>query len=311
MLRINLDGLEVLDAIDRRGSFAGAAAELHRVASTISYTVAKLEEGLGVALFERAGPKATLTAAGRELLDEGRHLLRAASDLEQRVRRVATGWETQLTLCLESLFPPVALSDDLCEFYRVSAGTRIRMSSEALSGTWEALVDRRADLAIGAAGDGPSGGGYTTAPLGSVPFVFAVAPSHPLAAIDRPLRRDDLLAHRAVAVADTALRLNPRTVGLLFGQNTLTVPDIAAKLAFQVAGHGFGYLPEALARAAIASGRLVVKETAEERGEERLFLAWRSDDDGAALTWWIERLGRPGRLAGLLEDAARRAISNE
>lgn len=304
MLRISLDGLQVLDAIDRRGSFAGAASELHRVASTISYTVAKLEEGLGVALFERAGPKATLTPAGRELLDEGRHLLRAAIDLEQRVRRVSTGWETELTLCLESLFPPAVLAADLCDFYRASDGTRIRICSEALSGTWEALLDRRADLAIGAAGDGPSGGGYRVEPLGTVPFVFAVAPTHPLAALSRPLRRDDLLAHRAVAVADSALRLLPRTVGLLFGQNTVTVPDIAAKLAFQVAGHGFGYLPERLARAAIAAGRLVVKATAEERGDERLYLAWRSDDDGAALRWWIDRLRRPGRLAALLDAAA-------
>ena len=304
MLKISLDGLQVLDAIDRRGSFAGASAELHRVPSTISYTVAKLEENLGVALFERAGPKATLTAAGRELLAEGRHLLKAALDLEHRVRRVATGWETQLAIGLESLLSTCALADDMREFYRVATSTRLRITQDTLSGSWEALLDRRVDLAIAAAGDGPSGGGYHAELLGTLPFVFAVAPSHPLANAKEPLRKADLLAHRAVASADSATRLLPRTVGLLFGQDTLTVPDIFGKFAFQVAGFGFGYLPEPYARPAIRAGRLVEKRVEEQRGEERLYLAWRTDEDGAALTWWIERMRRRGRLEQMLAHTA-------
>jgi DNA-binding transcriptional LysR family regulator len=305
MLRISLDGLQVLDAIDRRGSFAGAAAELHRVPSTISYTVTKLEQDLGVAVFERAGPRVSLTAAGVELLKEGRYLLKAAQELEHRVRRVASGWETQLAIGLESLLPPAVLADDLRDFYRVAAGTRLRISHDAMSGTWEALLDRRVDLLIAAAGSGPSGGGYVAERLGSVPFVFAVSPEHPLARAREPLDKAALRAHRAVAVADTALRLLPRTVGLLFGQDTLTVPDIFSKYALQLAGFGFGYLPEPYARPAIDSGRLVPKQVEEPRADEDLYLAWRSDDDGAALAWWIERMRRPGRLQQMFEATAR------
>ena len=36
--------LEVVDAVARNGSFSGAAQELHRVPSAISYTVRQLEE---------------------------------------------------------------------------------------------------------------------------------------------------------------------------------------------------------------------------------------------------------------------------
>src|SRR5258706_211104 len=139
MLKISLEGLQVLDAIDRRGSIAGAATELHRVPSTISYAVAKLEADLGVAVFERAGPRISLTPAGRELLKEGRYLLKAAQDLEHRVRRVATGWETQFSIGLESLLSPCALGDDIRDFYRATDTTRLRISQDALSGTWEAL----------------------------------------------------------------------------------------------------------------------------------------------------------------------------
>lgn len=88
MLKLTLDALQLLDAIDRGGSFAAAAKELFRVPSTISYSVSKLEDDLGVQVFERAGPKVLLTIAGRALLKEGRFLLKAAHDLEHKVRRV-------------------------------------------------------------------------------------------------------------------------------------------------------------------------------------------------------------------------------
>ncbi|MFB6358916.1 MAG: LysR family transcriptional regulator, partial [Thiohalorhabdaceae bacterium] len=74
-MSLSLEGLEVLDAIDRRGSFAGAAAELHRVPSAVTYTVRRLEEGLGVTLFDRTGNRATLTEAGRAVLEGGRPIL--------------------------------------------------------------------------------------------------------------------------------------------------------------------------------------------------------------------------------------------
>jgi len=212
MLKLSLDALLTVDTIARRGSFAAAAKELFRVPSTISYTVAKLEEDLGVQLFERFGPRVTLTEAGEELLTEGRYLLKAAGDLERRVRRVASGWETEFTIAIDSMLDPGALMGDIQAFYEVADQTRLRLLKDALSGTWEALLDRRADLLVGAAGSGPSGGGYTSLPLATVSFVFVVAPGHPLAAIDRPLSKADLSAWRAVSVSDSARQLQARTV---------------------------------------------------------------------------------------------------
>ena len=305
MLKISLEGLQVLDAIDRRGSIAGASTELHRVPSTISYAVAKLEQDLGVAVFERAGPRISLTPAGRELLKEGRYLLKAAQDLEHRVRRVATGWETQFAIGLESLLAPSVLVDDIRAFYEVADSTRLRITQEVMSGMWEALLDRRVDLLIAAAGEGPSGGGYVFESMGTVPFVFAVAPGHPLAHADEPIDKSELRAHRAVVGGDSALRLPQRTVGVLFGQDTVVVPDIFSKYAFQIAGLGFGFLPEPYARPAIDAGLLVEKQVGERRPDENLYLAWRPDEEGAALAWWLQRLRRPGCLPGMLESTAR------
>lgn len=299
MLKISLDALEILDAIDRRGSFSAAGKELFRVPSTISYTVAKLEGDLGVQLFERAGPRIALTPAGRELLREGRYLLRAAGNLECRVRRVASGWETEIALGMDLIFSPQALHQDIRDFYAVAEQTRLKIVAEALSGTWEALLDRRIDLLIGGSSEGPSGGGYAAEPMGEVAFVFAVAPTHPLAKIDRPLTNADLQEYRAVVVADTARHLPRRTVGLGFGQDTLTVPDMHAKLVHQAAGLGFGFLPRAYAHAALGSGQLLEKEVEEPRAPELLSLAWRVGEEGKALAWWRERIRSKCKESGV------------
>ena len=304
-MKITLEGLQLLDAIDRRGSIVAAAAEIHRVPSTLSYAVAKLEADLDVQLYERTGPRISLTAAGRELLNEGRYLLRAAEELEQRVKRVASGWETHLCIALESLLAPLALAEPISDFYTVSAGTRLRVTQEVMSGMWEALLDRRVDLLIAAAGEGPSGGGYIAEPMGSLHFVFAVAPGHPLARIDRALTPADLSEHRAIAVGDSARRLSPRTVGLIFGQDTLTVPDIFNKYAYQLAGFGFGFIPEPYARPAIESGQLVECRVEQHRADEQHYLAWRPQEEAAALSWWLQRMRRPGTLEALFAHTAR------
>jgi len=300
MLRLTLDALQILDAIDRRGSFAAAGKELHKVPSTISYTVAKLEDDLGVQVFERLGPKVALTAAGHELLREGRYLLKAAQDLEHRVRRVASGWETEFAIGIDSLFSVASLEEDMRAFYAVADRTRLRIAQETLTGTWESLLDRRVDLLIGAAGEGPSGGGYVAEAIGRVSFVFAVTPDHPLAKAVKPLGKAELQQHRAVVVADSARKLLPRTVGLLFGQDAITVPDMRSKYQLQRSGMGFGFLPEPYAREAIAAGELVVKAVEEPKPDETFYLAWRTGELGAALKWWIDRARSPGKLYDLL-----------
>ncbi|MFN7086352.1 MAG: LysR family transcriptional regulator [Burkholderiales bacterium] len=306
-MRLSLDALLVIDAIDRRGSFAAAAGELHRVPSAITYTVQKLEEDLAVPLFDRSGHRATLTAAGRELLDEGRHLLRAAAELESRVKRVATGWEAELRIAYDGVIPVAAMLQLIAAFFHEDCGTRVRIFPEVLGGCWDALATGRADLAVGASGDGPAGGGYATRPLGTVEWVFTVAPGHPLAAYPEPLKAADIQNHRAVSVADSSRNLPPRTVGLLSGQKTLTVHDLEAKVMAQRMGLGVGNLPRPLAKREAAAGRLLIKQTEEPKLSAQLSLAWRSGHQGKALQWFTKRLQQPGWLEHALQTGLETA----
>ena len=290
-MKISLDLLLILDAIERHGSFTAAAAALHRVPSALSHAIAKLEGDLGITLFRREGRRATLNDAGCTLLDDGRHLLRAASELERRVQRIADGWEAELRIALDAIIPIERFFPLLKRFYAAGCGTQIRLSGEVLGGTWDALATGRADLAIGAPGDPPSRSGIATRLLCTrTNFVFAVAPEHPLAAWEGAIPASELLRHRAVVIADTSQELDARTVGLLEGQDILRVPDIRAKLAAQVAGLGIGHLPRWLADAEIASGRLVEKTLTSSRPAIPLHTAWRTRQDGKALQWFIDEL---------------------
>lgn len=304
-MQISFDALQVLDSIDTRGSFAAAAAALHRVPSALTHAIHKLEGNLAVTLFVRQGRRAVLTPAGRLLLEEGRHLLSAAGELECRVKRIATGWEHELRIAVEAVLDLNALWPLIGEFYKQMSGTRLRLSTEVLGGCWDALATRRADLAIGAPGDMPPGGGYRTQVLGHSQPVFAVAPSHPLAKMREPIPAAALLKHRAVVIADTSRQLLARSAGLLTGQDTLLVPDFAAKLAAQVAGLGVGHLPQPLAAPEIAAGRLVARRTSEALPDLPLHIAWRGDHEGLALVWFLERLGDETLRARLLGEAPK------
>ena len=298
-MKISLDLLHILDAIDQHGSFTAAAAVLHRVPSALSHAIAKLESDLEVQLFLREGRRASLTPAGRTLLDEGRHLLRAADELERRVKRIATGWEAELRIAIDAIIPVPRLLPVIDRFYQAGHGTQIRLSNEVLGGCWDALATGRADLVIGAPGDMPARGGISSRQIGQSKLLFMVAPQHPLAAYSGPIPTSELRRHRAIAIADTSRELAARTTGLLEGQDALRVPDMATKAAAQAAALGIGHLPRWLAEAEMAAGRLCEMPLAEPRPAIPCHIAWRSKHVGKALNWFLDELAKSGQISAL------------
>lgn len=292
-IKLSLEALEVIDAIDRKGSFAAAAESLYRVPSALTYTIRRLEEDLGLELFDRSGHRATLTEAGAELLKEGRYLLDAAHTLEKRVQRIATGVETDIAIAVSDLFEFQPLLQILQDFYQQGFGTRVKLLREVYGGSWDALQSGRADISIGAPGDAPPGTVFSTQLLGQLEFVFAVAPHHPLAALPEPLSASDIVQHRVVAAADSSRNLPPRTSGILSGQDILTVPDMQTKLQAQISGVAIGYLPKFLAQRAANQGQLLIKQVSEPKPVAPTFIAWRQQrpsEIGKAMQWLLKQL---------------------
>jgi DNA-binding transcriptional LysR family regulator len=288
-IKISLESLEVLDAIDSKGSFAAAAESLFRVPSAITYTVRKLEQDLGVAIFNRSGHRAELTEAGAELLREGRYLLNAASELESHVKLIASGVETELTIAICAQFSLDALYKVINEFYSQNFGTRLKIIQEVYGGNWDALVSSRASISIGAPDEGPAGGNFSTKVIGTVDFRFAIAKQHPLANLKEPLSNADIKQYRSISVTDTSRNLDPRSSGIVSGQEVLYVPNLPAKLTALIAGLGVGYLPRRMVEKHVASGDLVTKLVEEYKPSATFYLAWHNKG-GKAQQWLIERL---------------------
>ncbi len=304
-----LTALAVFRQVVERGSFAAAAREMGRVPSALTYSVRQLEDALDVLLFDRSSRQAVLTSAGQELLHEGRRLLQELDAVANRVRRIATGWESELTLVMDDAVARRAVFDLMEAFYaeRLEDGTppptRLKLQVEVLAGTWEALLHGRADLALGVPAQAASSTIHCE-PAGELEFAFCIAPHHPLAALPEPLTAAQIAEHRIIAVADSARMLAPITVGLLPGQDVLTMPSMATKLEAMLRGLGCGSLPVTMVRRHLDAGRLVRKSTYEGRRAGVMHYAWRDTGQapGKALAWWLDRLRSDNTRRALLEQ---------
>ncbi|MBC3878035.1 LysR family transcriptional regulator [Undibacterium sp. FT79W] len=295
--------LAMLQVIADTGSFAAAARASNMVPSALTYRVRQIEEALDVLLFDRSSRQAQLTAAGMELLREGNSLLEEIDAIANRVKRVATGWEPQFTIAVDSIIDRTTIME-LCEqFFQMNPPTRLKLRAETLSGTLEALTSGQADLAIGVVMDSNTKTGLQREHLGTVDFAFAVAPHHPLATATEPLSDKVIRQYRAVAIADSVKQGTSMSIGLLTGQDVFTVADMSAKLEAQVRGLGAGFLPTCLANPCIDSGKLVVRKVERAQQQIQSSYAWRQSSkamQGRALQWWLDQLQAPVTRAALL-----------
>ncbi len=303
--QISLDALKVLDAIDRNGSFAAAAEALFRVPSAITYTVQKLEEEHAIKVFEKQGRRMVLTPVGNMLLQHGRQILQATESLSEMARRMAHGWEAQLTIAINALFPVEVIYPLVKRFQQVQPDIHIVLRYETLAGNWDSLQENRADMVIGAPGLPPQGRSYDTLALPLMDedaFCYVAAPEHPICQLEQPVKRETLRGFTSVVIPDSSKRLPVLTYGLLESQPRIFVPDSDAKLKAHLAGLGIGYLPRFRAGPYLATGELVEIDVDLVRTDHSHYVAWHSSNQGRALHWFIDALREDNPFARMMEQ---------
>jgi DNA-binding transcriptional LysR family regulator len=286
---------------------AACRAQLAKAPSTISHAARQLENRFDALLFDRRRYRLSLTPAGNLLADESARLTIDAARLTQRVKQIASGWEDRLHIVTDEILEFETLLPMIRAFDALKSGVTLRTTHEVLGGTWEALRDGRADLVIGATNEPPVIPKLRWSELGVMDWVFAIAPRHPLAREAEPLEREAIDQHRAIVVADSTRRTNPRGYGVLGGQAVMAVPTMRAKILAQCAGLGVGWLPRQRVAGLLKHGTLVERRTADPREPNTLYVAWRGDQRGKALAWWVEQLKQPRlrhRLVAGIEVAA-------
>ncbi|WP_217517721.1 LysR family transcriptional regulator [Vibrio metschnikovii] len=290
---ITLEALHILDAIDRRGSFAAAANELNRAPSSLSYQIQKLEQDLDMMIFDRSGHKASFTDAGRLILERGRTILSAAEKLVNDATLLANGWELDITLAFDGIIP-VANFFPLVDALGNVSKTRIRLQEEILAGSWESLATGRADLLICPKIDSlPQE--VKSERLGSMSLIWVAASDHYVHRRRGEFDEQARQKYRVIAIADTAREQPAMSINILEKQPRLTVSNFNAKCQALVEGLGIGTLPIQIAQPLIANGQLQKISGSMDKHID-IVMAWRRNTTGEAKSWCIQYLKKHWNL---------------
>ncbi|MEZ9596319.1 LysR family transcriptional regulator [Shewanella sp. 10N.261.52.F9] len=242
-----LEQWRILQAVVDYGGYSQAAEQLNKSQSSLNHAVAKLQFQLGVQLLEVKGRKAYLTECGEVLLRRSRHITQSVNELEMLASNLEKGWEPQLTIAREIIYPMDHLVDALSEFLPQSRGTRVTIIDTVITGTSELINNQSVDLAICG---GPPPKGHIAEPLLDIDFILVCHPEHPLAQLSH-IEDDQTLAQQLqIVIKDTAL--SPNTdLGWLKAEQRWTVSNFHEAIAILKKGMGFCWVPQHLVQVEI------------------------------------------------------------
>lgn len=289
---LSLDQLRAFVAVAEEGSFSGAARRFNRAQSAVSYSVATLEQQLGVTLFDRGGYRPRLTAAGQTLLGEIAEIVDRADRLKTQAGAIARGLEPELAIACDVLFPVDELGDILTEFQGRFPTVAVRAHIDVLGGVAE-LVTSGA-CAVGVLSTLVTiPHSLTGFPIEGALRVPVAAAAHPLARIDGAIATADLRDQVQIVLSDRSDLTRGRDFGVL-SRRVWRVSDLGARHQLIRKGLGWGNLPYHMIAADIDAGRLKLLRLEAVRfpGEiVPLTAVHRADQvPGPAATWMIERL---------------------
>lgn len=290
---ISSETLRIVRLVAKYQNITTAAEHINKVPSAIGYTVRKLEEVLGVMLFERRGSHIGLTEAGEYFVRHSKVIIDEMEALRRNTRLVHDGVERELRIAVNNIVPQHALVSLVIAFEQHFATTQLSLQREVYNGCWDALFGNRADLVIGAPHAVPCSEGLICRSLGEMTWDFVLSPCHPLTQLEAPLHAQDLRKFAAVCIRDTSLTFSPQHAWLLDTQKPLFVPDFGMAIALIESGVGIGYLPHHLARDPLAAGRLVTRAVVEHKHATHLFLAHRPERLGRVRQWCVDYLTQP------------------
>ena len=251
--RVTLEQWRCLVGVVDFGGYAQAASALHRSQSSVTHAVQKLQALLGVKAFEMQGRKAVLTPTGQTLYRRAKALLEDAGGLERAARKINAGWEAEISMAVEVLFPTWLLLECLNRFGAESAETRIDLFETVIGGTTEAIESGAVDLAISPV----IPAGLSGERLIDMPLVPVASPEHPLHALGREITPRDLRKHRHLVVRDSGSKRDKRVASVDVDQRW-TVSNMATSIGAATRGYGFAWLPQDKIRRELADGELKI-----------------------------------------------------
>lgn len=284
-----IDQLRVFLAVAEQGSFGGAARQLGKAVSAVSYAIAQVEGQLGVTLFEREGSrKPVLTDAGKGLLVEARNVADEVDALLAKTRSLHSGLESDVSLVVDVMVPGEVTAAVLREFRTMFPTVFLRLHVEALGAVAACLLSGDARLAIG----GPVIGDHDELErqaIGQVELVPVAAPGHPLAGLG--IAPGESRKHLQLVLTDRSPLTEGREFSVL-SPESWRLADLGAKHSLLKEGIGWGNMPRHAVRGDLSGGALVELDLPERPGGfYPLSAMWRRDArPGPATSWLIDAM---------------------
>jgi DNA-binding transcriptional LysR family regulator len=251
---ITLDQFHVFVAVAEEGSFSATARRMNRAQSAVTYAIQKLEEQLGVPLFDRSGYRPALTEAGAALLPRATRIMREVEAFADQALGITQGLEPELAIVVDAMFPMPRIVDALRVFRERYPTVPTRMYVASMGSTANLVLDGTCAIGI-ALTFAVQGTELKTQPIQTVSMVAVAAPCHPLSALKRPISTDELQQHVQLVLTDHSGRTDKRDNGVLSRRNW-RLGDLGAKHAMLLGGLGWGGMPLHMVEADIAAGRL-------------------------------------------------------
>ncbi len=260
--RITIEQWRALIAVVDAGGYAHAAEVLNKSQSTVSYAVGRIEEQLGVNVFEIEGRKAVLTPTGKTLYRRAKLLIDEASGLEKAAGELAAGWEPAIRIAVDHLFPSETLLCVLGQFSDECLQTRVQIIETVLSGNEEALLEGRVDVAITPIVPA----GFLGEHLMQIRFLPVAHPEHALHKLGRDISHQDLRQQRQMVISDSGTKAK-RDAGWLGSEQRWTVSHTTTSIKSVSMGLAYAWLPELAIRKELDAG--LIKPLPLTEGRER------------------------------------------
>lgn len=254
---VTINQLRAFVAVCDQGSFSGAARKLRRAQSAISHAIKALESAFDVALFERNARKATLTTAGRSLLPDARAVISRTEEMKTRALSIAEAGVPQVSIAVDTYFPRAHLIACLRNLQAEFPTAAINLRMTIMQGGERLVLEGMCALAVTIA-DVPelSQGAMERQHLCETRMVTVCAPSHPLAAMEETIPREEFGRHIQLVVTDNQPDAEKTQQGVA-GERQWHVNDLGAKHDLLRGGLCWGHMPRHMVAEDLANGALV------------------------------------------------------
>lgn len=304
---MTLTELRYIVAVARERHFGHAAGACHVSQPTLSVAIRKLEDELGVVLFERGASRVSVTTAGGRIVQQARRVLAETETLEQLAHKARDPLAEPLRVGAIHTIGPYLFPELIPRLRETAPDMSLFIQEDFTQRLVGALRERELDAAIVAMPI--ESAGLELWPIHDEPFRVILPADHPWRELERidPAR----LSEEVTLLVGARHCFRDQVIDACPGVRERAIPDYISSDALEgssletirhmvATGMGISVLPcTATAEQSLTRSPVIVRRFSEPEPRRRVVLAWRRSFPRPAAVEALREALRACRLAGV------------